>query len=194
MLYFAKKMQAAAFAAVVTVCGAGVGQGHAQSASSTPSVTYTASGRFSTTVASGTDIFKLAGEPFNISLVVSEATKPHTHGKGYATYTGLSAKGTVTTALIPQSPFTLSSTHAFMALALGNPKYDVIELVIPVTVIKEKVTITAKIIAPHGSFTKWSIAPFNAPIRLTSSNATITYTNGTGSTTLSAASGSVTAQ
>jgi len=193
MLYFAKKMQFAALAALVAG-GAGSMQLHAQSASTTPSVTYTASGRFATTSASGTDIFKLAGEPFNISLVVSESTKPHTHGAGYATYTGLSAKGTVTSALIPQSPFTLSSTHTFMALALGNPKYDVIELVMPVTVIKQKITITAKMTAPHGTFTKWSISPFGAPVKLTATSATVTYSDGTNPTTLSIANGSLTAQ
>jgi len=194
MLYFAKKMRLVAVAAVVAAGGAGAGRVYAASASTTPSVTYTASGRFSPTVASGNDIFKLAGEPFHISLAVSEATAPHTHGTGWATYTSLSAKGTVTSSLIPQSPVPLSSTHAFMALALGNPKYDVVELIVPVVVVKEKITITAKITAPHGSFTKWTIAPFSSTVKLSAANATVTYANGADSTTLAIASGSLTAQ
>jgi hypothetical protein len=182
------------FIAVAAITASLAASGQVAQAATAPNVTYTASGRFSRTLVSGSDIYKLAGEPFSLSVVANESIVPHSHAAGYATYTGLKATGTVVSALIPQSRVPLGSTHTFMDLQLGNPSHDVIELIIPVTVIKQNVTITAKISMPHGTITKWTINPFNSTVTLSVSNATVTYADGTNSTTLSIASGTLTAK
>jgi hypothetical protein len=191
MIHIRKMEVTTIAAALLLACS---GQVLAQKAAATaPSVTYTASGKFASSPVSGTDTFRLAGEPFTISIVASEATKPHSNGKGWATYTGLTAKGTVTSALVPQSPFTLGSTHTFMALALGNPQHDVVELIVPVVVVKQQIRISAKLQLPHGTFTKWTIAPFNSTAKLDPSTATVTYSDGSNTTTLAIASGTLSA-
>jgi hypothetical protein len=188
------KIQAATLAGIAMVSLGWSSQAFGQSAGTAPNVTYIATGTFDSKVVSGGDIFKLAGKPFTINVIASEATKPHTHGKGYATYTGLQLKGTVDSNLVPQSPFSISSTHTFLALALGNPAHDLFEMIAPVHAASQQIMITAKITMPHGSITKWTIAPFKAPVTLSSSSSTVTYTDGKNATTLSVASGTLNAK
>jgi hypothetical protein len=173
-------------------CLALFGQLLGQSPNTAPNVIYSASGTFATPQISGVDTFRLAGEPFRVTIIANSATVPHAHGAGWADYTGLKMKGTVHSALDP-TPVPLTSSYTFMALALGNPNYDVFQVQAPVIVIKQKITISANIQMPVGTITKWLIHPFNAPVTLTNnpSNATVTYVNGTDSTTLAIASGTL---
>ena len=157
-----------------------------------PTVVYTASGTFATPQISGDDLYKLAGEPFSIVVIASSSTVPHAHGATWADYTGLKLKGTVHSGLDP-SGVPMTSSYTFLALALGNPSYDVMQIQAPVIVIKEKITISANIQMPTGTITKFLIHPFTAPATLSPANATVTYTNGTDSTTLAIQSGTVNA-
>jgi hypothetical protein len=157
-----------------------------------PNVLYTATGTFSTPQVSGSDSFRLAGEPFNITVIANSATVPHQHGAGWADYTGLRLKGTVHSALIPTG-VPINSNYTFMVLALGNPNYDVFQLQAPVIVIKQTVTITATIHLPLGTITKWTIHPFTAPVSMDATNATVTYSNAGNATTLTVASGTLNA-
>jgi len=163
-------------------------------AQSAPVISYTVTGKFASSPVSGTDMFKLAGKPFSINLIASEGTKPNTSAPTYATYTNLKATGTVVSGLLLRSPIHLSSPHAFLALALGNPSYDVVEMVIPVSVAAQKITITAKFLVPHGTFTTTAIGPFSAAAALTTANATVAYSDGTNATTLAVASGGINAK
>jgi hypothetical protein len=157
-----------------------------------PNVTYTASGAFATPPISGTDTFRLAGQTFRITIVGNTATVPHSHGAGWADYTNLLLRGSVHTGLDP-APVNLGSHRAFLALAIGNPSYDLFQLQAPVIVIKQTVTISANIHMPTGAIKTWLIHAFNAPVTLSPANATITYTNGTDTTTLAIASGTLNA-
>jgi hypothetical protein len=157
-----------------------------------PNVTYTATGTFATPPVSGTDTFRLAGENFRITIVGNTATVPHTHGTGWADYTNLLLRGSVHTGLDPE-PVNVGSHRAFLALAIGNPSYDLFQLQAPVIVIKQTVTISANIQMPTGTITTWLLHAFNAPVTLSPSTATITYANGTDTTTLAVASGTLNA-
>jgi hypothetical protein len=165
--------------------------GQSAAAATAPSVTYTAQGQFAKTVVSGGDLYKLAGEPFSLSVVASESIAPHAHGTGWAVYTNLKATGRVISGLIPQSPVPLGSTHTFLALERES-SHDIVELIVPVTVINQSVRITAILTVPRGTITKTAIAPFASTVTL-GSDATVTYSDGTNSTTLSIASGKLTA-
>jgi hypothetical protein len=191
---YVRKMQPAALSAAAIVSLVVFGQLFAQDASvKLPNVTYTASGTFSGTVVSGQDLFKLAGEPFKINLVANEATRPQKTGKGWADYSSLKMKGVVTSNLVPQSPFTIESAHAFMVQALGNT-HDLFQLAAPVVVVKQKITLSAKFTMPKGTYGKgWLIYPFTAPVALTPASGTVTYSDGTNSTVLTVASGALNA-
>jgi hypothetical protein len=157
-------------------------------------VTYTATGTFASTVVSGSDTFKLANQPFSISIVAAEGTVPVKSGKTYAEYNKLKMTGTVQSGLLP-TPTTLSSGATSMELAYGNPSYDVFAMFAPLKILNIQFNITAVIHAPKGTVTTSAIAPFSGPVTLTSSTTTVTYaytTNGvTNSTTLTIASGTL---
>ena len=159
-----------------------------------PDVTYTASGTFATPAISGNDLFKLAGQPFKINVIGNEGTRPHAHGTGWGDYTGLRLRGLVTSGLIPQSPINISSANAFLGLAISNPAQDVFNMAAPVLVIKQRITISAKLTLPSGTMTKWLIYPFSAPVTLNPSNGTVTYAESSGSTVLAIQSGTLNAQ
>src|SRR5579871_3799115 len=104
--------------ALVCVCFA------SQLAAQAPNITYTASGIFTTPAVSGPDTFKLAGEPFSISVVANASTPPTKYGPTWAEFSNLPMTGTVHSGLVP-TPFTLSSSKTNLELAVGNPSYDV---------------------------------------------------------------------
>jgi hypothetical protein len=185
-----------AMAAAAIACLAVSGQVFAQATDiKLPNVTYTASGTFGDTPISGNDLFRLAGEPFSINIVANEATVPKAHTAGHAVYTGLKMKGKVTSALVPQSPFTIESAHTFVAIAVGSPTADVFEMIAPVVVVKQRINITAKIVLPKGILQKgWRIYPFSGPGTLGPTTGTVTYSDGTNTTTLSFASGTLNCQ
>jgi hypothetical protein len=157
-----------------------------------PNVLYTATGTFASPQLSGNDLYQLAGQQFSITVVGNTATAPHSTGTGYADYTSLKLKGTVQSGLDP-SPVPITSAYTFIVLAIG-PHYDTFEMSAPVTVIKERVTIKAVIRMPLGTLQKgWRIYPFSAPVTLSPSIATVTYTNGTDTTELAVAKGTLNA-
>jgi hypothetical protein len=192
-LFFVRKIQAAGIAVAALACVTAAGQLLAQNVGKLPNVTYTASGTFASPAISGNDEFKLAGEPFKINVVGNEATVPKQHGKGYGVFTDLKLVGQVTSALVPQSPFTIKSDHTFVVIAIGGPS-DIVEIIAPVRAAGQSITIKAKITMPHGTLTKWRIYPFPAPFTLDPTNTVVTYSNKTASTTLGVSSGTLNAQ
>jgi len=152
------------------------------SGTTAPSVTYTASGTFASPAVSGQDLFKLAGQPFSISVVASESLKAVNNGKTWAQYTKLHMSGTVLSGLLP-TPMGLSSSSASIELATGNPAYNVVAMFAPVKVVSLTVTFTAIMDLPPGTMTNDHILPFKS-VTLTPSNATVVYSDGTNSTKL----------
>jgi len=158
--------------------------------SAATNVTYTAFGTFGTTPIAGSDLFKLAGQPFSIGIVASEALVSKNHGAQWAVYSGLKMSGEVQTRLLP-TPVTISNSSTNVALAFGNPSYDVFLLGTPVKIAGMTVTITANITMPKGTIVNDHILPFTAPVSLSAANATVTYADGTSSTTLAVVNGTL---
>jgi hypothetical protein len=158
-------------------------------ATTLPNVIYTASGTFSSTPVSGNDLFELAGNPFKIYITANEGTRPHTTGKGYATYVDLRMKGSVTSGLSP-TPIPIQSTHTFFVLAIGVDQ-DTIEIQAPVEVLQKSITISAKFVLPKGILTKYTIWQFSGPATLTPSSGPVSYSNSGATTVLTVATGSL---
>ena len=76
---------------------------------------------------------------------------------------------------------------------MGNPSYDVFALFSPITVLGKPIYITTVLQMPTGTLTTPLIKPFTAPVTLSPSSGTVTYTDpSTGdATTLTIASGSL---
>jgi hypothetical protein len=154
-------------------------------------VTYTATGTFSSPAVNGTDLFKLAGQPFTISVVASESAVPVKKGGKWAVYNKLKMTGTVQSGLVP-TPIAISTNAATIELAYGNPSYNVFALFAPVKVLSLQINITAVLKAPPGTITSAGIAPFSAPVALSAANSSVAYaTTTSGSTGLTVASGSL---
>lgn len=179
--------------AAAVLCGVTCDRLAAANPATAPLVTYTASGKFATPALSGTDIFQLAGQPFNLSMSVSAALPPTSHGPQYAEYTKLKVTGQISSGLIP-TPYPISTNMANLELATGNPSYDVFTLGAPLRVISLTVTFIAKIEMPPGTITKPLIHPFSAPVTLSPKNTMVVYSDtSNGSTTLAIASGTLNA-
>lgn len=148
-----------------------------------PNVTYTASGTFATPPMSGNDLFMLQGQPFSISLVANAALVPTTHGAHWATYSNLTMSGTVQSALLP-TPIAIASNKANLELATGNPNVDIFVMEAPVQVVGLQIIIVATVQMPKGTIPSALIHPFTAPVTMTSTNANMTYANGTSVTKL----------
>jgi uncharacterized protein (TIGR03437 family) len=165
----------------------------APSPAAAATVTYNASGSFYCTpptppatrcaAESGADQFELAGEPYSISIVGDEAMVPFSQGSNFAIYHGVKATATVTSGLVP-TPVAITTTHTTMLLYTGNPSFDVLEFGTKIRVIKLTLTITAKVLMKKGTLTTPLISPFSALAKLASNTATLTYSDGTSSTTL----------
>jgi hypothetical protein len=155
-------------------------------------VIYTATGTFASPPVSGQDLFKLAGEPFSLSILANTGMTPSTHGGHWATYKGLTMTGTVQSGLLP-TPTTISNKGTDIEIATGNPSYDVFEMFSPVTIVGMQVSITALITLPTGTVVNALIHPFAAPVTISPSNSTVTYSNGTATTILKIASGTLNA-
>jgi hypothetical protein len=169
----------------------------AQVPDTAPNVLFNAFGTFASPALSGNDLYELAGEPFNVTVIANSATVPHAHEAGWADYNHLRLKGTVHSGLDP-SAIPVNSAYTFMVLALGNPNYQLWEVTAPILVIRQRITINAVVQMPLGTLGKgWLIHPFNNPVTLTPSTATVTYSanvNGSpASTMLAIASGTLTA-
>jgi hypothetical protein len=186
-------MQSLTIAVAALSCCAAVFRMRAQDAPATqlPNVTYSAAGTFATPQISGSDLFRLAGEPFQLYIVSNEDTHPVQHGRGWGAYSGQKMKGEVTSGLDPQSPFRIQSSHAFLVLAIGNPNADDFQVTAPVEALKQKIMITAKLTIPHGTMAKWLIYPFTAPAALSPASGTVSYSDGTNTTVLAIQTGTL---
>lgn len=148
-----------------------------------PNVLYKAYGTFSEPPISGQDLFRLQGEPFNISVTASAASTPIHSGHGYAVYSPLPMTGTVKSGLL-SSPTNINSHSASIELQSG-PAGETFTLGSPIKVVGLQMTINAVIKLPPGTLTNLYIHPFTAPVSLGQANATLTYSAGTDSTKLS---------
>jgi hypothetical protein len=172
--FHVRKMQVGAIAAAAMYCLAASETLVAASPDTAPNVTYTASGTFASPQISGGDLFKLAGEPFSISVVVNAATVPTKTGAQWAQYTKLKMTGVVTSGL-ETSPVVISSGGTSIELAIGNPSYDVFEMFAPVNVAGTQINVLANIEMPPGTIAKPLAHPFPS-IALGPAD-TVTYTD-----------------
>jgi hypothetical protein len=131
-------------------------------AASCPSsvIAYQASGRFGTNVVSGPDKFKLAGEPFSITIDACESNTPSKTGSDWAAYAPLYMTGTVTSGLTGQ-PTAISAQRMTVVLVQPPPTGpDLIQLSGPVPFEGAAIIIHATLALPNGTLTSTSIAPF----------------------------------
>ncbi len=155
-----------------------------------PNVVYIATGTFATNSSRGSDLAKLAGQPFSIRIVANEALKPTRQTQMSASYTGLSFDGAVISGLLP-TPFPISGTQLSLFLELGAAGApDVFRINFPLTAIGLSLNISAVATLPAGTLTTPAIRPFAAAVALTPTNATMTYAQAPSSTTILIASGS----
>ena len=173
----------AIFAVAVTYCAVSQKLIAASPATTAPDVKYSASGTFASPPISGTDLYKLQGQPFSISVVANAATAPSKHGAQWAQYNDLGMTGTVQSGLVP-TPITISNNSTDILLATGNPNVNIFQLGSPIRVVGLVLTITASISMPKSTITNALIHPFSAPVTLTPANALMTYSDGTNTTTL----------
>jgi hypothetical protein len=192
-MFHIRKIQSIVIASAALCC-------HAAAVSAAePNVTYAANGIFATPAVSGEDVFFLAGEPFTITFVVNEATKPSRHSETIAEYSNILVDATATTGAGGET-FTYNGP-ASLFLVVGAPgKPDWIILSFPFSIFGDTVTFTSKIRMPAGTITTPAIRPFTAPVTFTPADGQLTYAcpacppPWTGhSTTLAMAGGALTA-
>jgi len=164
-------------------------------AAAAPNVLYTASGTFATTIVSGSDLLKLAGQPFSIGILANESLKPTTHTKTSATYTNVDLMGTLQSGLAPGTAIPISSAGATLTLQIGTAGGpDQASVQFTVAALGATETISGMVSMPPGTLTTLAIRPFTAPVAFTGTNGSATYTCNIGCTTpttLAIASGSV---
>ena len=187
-------MQSFAIAAAVACCLAAVSQ-------AASNVDYTANGTFATPARQGNDGLLLAGQAFNLSIVVNEATKPVKGSKTTAQYVNLPLTGTVNSGLLPGQPIPIPpGTVAKLSLQVapvGSP--DVLTFSFAENVLGLPITFSGKVYLPNGTITTPAIRPFTKAVTLNSKSGMLTYScMGTScgtytSTTLGFASGTVNA-
>jgi len=158
-----------------------------------PIVTFTASGTFASTPTSGSDQLKLSGEPFEVSISVSEATAPFKHGPNWAAFNKLKLTGAVHSGLPGATPVTIGSGEATIIQAFDPGQYDTFTMEAPIKVVGISLTIKAVIVMPFGTFKNPLLQPFGSPVALAPGNATMTYSDGTSSTVLAIQTGALTA-
>jgi len=157
-----------------------------------PIITYQAAGTFAATQTSGNDTLKLAGEPFSVSIAVSAGTAPYKHGPNWAAFDKLKLTGVVHSGLLGTQPVNIVSAESTIIQTIDPGKYDLFVMEAPVKVVGIQLTIKASIAMPLGTIAKPLLYPFKA-VALTTTNATVTYSNGTDSTVLAIQSGNLTA-
>jgi hypothetical protein len=163
-----------------------------KTAATAPVITYTASGTFAATPTSGSDTLKLAGEPFTVSIAVSSSTAPYKHGPNWAAFNKLKLTGTVYSGLLGPTPVTIGSTQASIIQAIAPGQYDMFTMEAPIKVVGISLTIKAPIVMPIGTIANQLLHPFNT-VTLAPGNATLSYADGTNTTTLGIQSGTLTA-
>jgi hypothetical protein len=155
-------------------------------------ITYTASGTFASTPTSGADTLKLAGEPFIVSISVSSSTKPDKHGSNWASYNRLKLTGVVHSGLLGAEPVNIASGEASITQTIDPGVEDQFVMQAPVKVVGISLQIKAVIEMPYGTIPHFLLAPFAAPVTMTPSNATLTYSDSTAATVLAIQSGTLT--
>ncbi len=141
------------------------------------SVTYQASGSFGANVIKGLDAFKLAGEPFSITLYACEGKAPSQTGKYDSVYSGIALTGTVKSALTT-TPYTIKATPLTFILDAPPTGPDLVEVEGNLTVFGSLVSIHGSIALPAGTLPNTSIGPFSKVSIVTASSAfTYSYPN-----------------
>lgn len=175
-----------------TIIGAGLAVILAGPASAAaPNITFTATGTFASPAENGSDLLRLSGEPFTVSVTVNAAAKPIKNGPNWAIYSPLKMTGVVHSGLVGPTPVDIASGAASIEQATG-PDYDLIILAFPVKVVGISLTINARITVPPGTLPNQLVHPFSS-VPLTPSSATVTYAESANSTTLYIQSGTVAA-
>ena len=132
----------------------------AKTACTVPVVTYGASGGFGPNVIKGDDSFKLAGEPFSITLYVCESKQPGPRsGPDYSVYSGIEFTGTVNSSLIT-TPYSIKPTAVTFVLVDPATGDDLVEVEGNLTVFGSLIFIHASIALPPGTLASTAIAPF----------------------------------
>lgn len=187
---FIRKIRIAGFVAAAVSCVTVGGLTVSSALAAGPNVTFTAAGTFASPPISGNDSLLLAGQPFTISIVANAAATPSQHGRNWALFVPLSLTGSITSGLIG-SAVPISSTQAAIFQAAGASA-DIFKSGFPIVVVGINLTARAEITLPGGTLNNALIHPF-ASVALDSSNATVTYSNGSLSTTLAIETGTLVA-
>lgn len=134
------------------------------------SVTYQASGHFGANVVQGPDGFKLAGEPFSITMYACEGKAPSQKGKYDSVYAGIALTGKVKSADITNW-YTIKATP--MTFILDEPATgpDFVEMEGNLTVFGSLVAIHGSLALPAGTLTSTSIGPFPSVAVVTAKSA-----------------------
>ena len=155
-----------------------------------PNITFTASGTFAATPVSGDDTLRLAGQPFNVSVVANAATAPSQSGPNWAVFSNQKMTGTVYSGLLGNTPVNIASNTASITQAIAPGEFDLITIQSPVVVVGIQLTIKAPIAVPPGTIPNQLLHPF-APVALAPGNANVSYTDGSATTVLAIQSGSI---
>jgi len=155
-------------------------------------VNYTASGTFSSTPVSGADTLKLAGEPFSISIIGPAGANPVASGTGWAMFGPFKMTGVVHSGLLGPTPINIASDASQIIQGIGAA-YDLFQTSFPVKVVGISLTINATIFVPPGTIATLGIEPFASTVKLAPGNATVIYSDSGAATTLSVATGTLTA-
>jgi hypothetical protein len=161
------KMRSIAIAAAVI---SGLAASENLVAACATSVTYQAKGSFGAKVIQGADGFKLAGEPFTITLYACEGKAPSQTGKYDSVYTGIALTGTVKSAL-STTPFTIKATPVTFILDEPPTGPDLVEMSGNVSVKGSLVYIHGSIALPAGTLTSTAIGPFPSVTIVTAKSA-----------------------
>jgi hypothetical protein len=154
------KMRSIAIAAAV-ISGFAASQNLVAASSCTGStVAYVAAGQFGAKVISGPDKFKLAGEPFSITISACESKTPSQTGPDWAAYSPLYMTGTVTSGLTGQ-PTAISAQRMTATLVVPPSGGDAIQLSGPVPLEGGVFNVHATLGLPAGTLASTSIAPFS---------------------------------
>jgi hypothetical protein len=146
----------------------------AKTSCTVPVVTYGASGGFGPNVIKGSDAFKLAGEPFSITLYVCESKQPGPRsGPDYSVYSGIEFTGTVNSSLIT-TPYTIKPTAVTFVLVDPATGDDLVQVEGNLTVFGSLIFIHASIALPPGTLTSTAIAPF-AGVAIVTADSAFTY-------------------
>jgi len=135
-------------------------------------IVYQAAGGFGSLVQKGQDNFKLAGNPFSITLYGCSTKTPVQTGPTYAVYTGIELTGQVTSTLYAQ-PYSIKATPVTLIIVHPSTGDDSIQIKGTVVVFGDPVSIHGTVTLPQGTLTSTSIAPFSQTSIVTAKSAFI---------------------